>query len=247
MQKVILLKTESENSENYLTVLKENHFNPIFIPTLDFRFKNLSDLKKKVEHPEKYSGIIITSPRSIVAVRKALNDQNLDSSWKNLDNYCVGDASYELIKLHLGLETKGKDSGNASNLADFIKKDIQDKDVRLPFLFPCGNLKQDTLETKLSDFGYNVDAEEVYETIPHIDLEENLKNIILEDAILVFFSPSGVNYCLDIFNKYNFDLMSKKIVAIGPSTKKCLESQGYTVYRTSEKPSVEYLVKVLLD
>nr|XP_040232482.2 uroporphyrinogen-III synthase-like [Anopheles coluzzii] len=254
---VVILKSESENADNYGTLLEKHGYEPVFIPTLDFSFKNLDVLRDRLLSPYKYSGLIFTSPRSITAVRDALEGQRkLKDDWKTLDNYSVGETSRELIQRTLDLDTKGQHSGNASNLADFIKTDLYNKTITMPFLFPCGNLKQDVLQNKLSEYGYSLDSVEVYETVPHRDLERNLVALFAGERekegdrtidSLLFFSPSGINYCAHVFEKHRIDLTGKRIIAIGPSTKKAIENKGITVHRTAEKPSPDYVVGALLQ
>ncbi|XP_053695616.1 uroporphyrinogen-III synthase [Sabethes cyaneus] len=249
MRKVVILKSENDNSDVYSALLQKNGFEPVFVPTLDFCFKNLDVLRDRLLSPYKYSGLIFTSPRSISAVRDALGGQRLKDDWKTLENYCVGETSHDLVLRTLELETKGQQSGNASNLADLMKTDLYNKTITLPFLFPCGNLKQDVLQNKLSEYGYSIDSVEVYETIPHKDLDRNLREAFDSGApdFLMFFSPSGINYCSAVFERHKLDLTGSRIVAIGPSTKKAIENKGYTVHRTAEKPSPEYVVSALLE
>ncbi|XP_055595828.1 uroporphyrinogen-III synthase-like [Uranotaenia lowii] len=250
MARVVILKAESDNSEAYAGLLQKQGLEPIFVPTLDFSFKNLEVLRDQLLSPYKYSGLIFTSPRSITAVRDALKGQKLKDDWKTLANYCVGETSYDLILRSLDLDTKGQHSGNASNLADFMKTDLYNKTVTMPFLFPCGNLKQDVLQNKLSEYGYSLDSVEVYETVPHRDLERHLLELFGDGSppeYLLFFSPSGINYCASIFERHKLKLGSCRIVAIGPSTKKAIENKGYPVYRTAEKPTPEFVVSALLE
>lgn len=249
MKTVIILKSESESSEEYADMLKKNKFNPIFVPTLGFGFKQLDALREKLLAPEKYSGIILTSPRTIDAVREALGDKELAEEWKSLHNYSVGEVTHHLAMTTLNkLYTKGKETGNSSNLADFIKENF-DGNKSLPFLFPCGNLRTDALLSKLLACGYTFDPITCYETICHPDLAENLTKAMSLDNVeyLAFFSPSGVNATHEWFEKNNLNMDKKKLVAIGPSTRRAIESCGLKVYSTAEKPTVECLVKVLIN
>lgn len=251
MKRVVLLKSESESVDSYTTLLQEHNFQPIFVPTLEFRFKYLNKLREKLQDPDSYSGIVFTSPRSVEACEEALNEEGLKlhEKWGKLHNYCVGEVTHNLIHVALDLNARGKHTGNANNLADFIFENVEGAPLQYPFLFPCGNLRQDTLQLKLMEYGYFLDAIEVYETVAHSDLELNLKQSLIDDKAeyLAFFSPSGVNYTTAILQKLDVNLADFKLIAIGPSTRKCLESNGFQVYKTAEKPSVEYLVKALLE
>jgi uroporphyrinogen-III synthase len=248
MAKVVILKSESDTTDSYSTLLTAHHFEPISIPSLDFHFKNLNILADKLDNPDDFSGIIFTSPRAITATVEALHDQRLAAAWSELKNYCVGPSSFVQIEKLLHLTPSGQDAGNASALADFIKSDIKDCAITKPFLMPCGNLKQDILQTKLSDYGYSVESVEVYETVPEKNLERNIENVFQDGSVefIVFFSPSGINFTANIFSKLNVDLNEKKLIALGPSTKKTIENHGYKVYATAEQPSPEGLVKVLV-
>ncbi|KAL5285952.1 UROS family protein [Megaselia abdita] len=250
MKTVILLKSETDSSDVYGRILEANNFKAIFVPTLGFGFKNLENLKTKLEHPESYSGIIFTSPRSVDAVRGALGpDTPMPEGWFKLFNLSVGEVTHNLAMSTLNqLHTKGKDTGNANNLSDFIKTNYEGS-KSLPFLFPCGNLRTDTLITKLAESGFLSDAFEVYETICHPDLGDNLKKALEEPNVefMAFFSPSGVNCTYEYFQKNNLSFEGKKLIAIGPSTRKCIEGKGLEVYSVAEKPTVDYLIKVLIN
>lgn len=249
MKNVIILKSESDNSDNYSSLLLENNFKAIFVPTLEFRFKNLEQLNEKLNTPNKYSGIIFTSPRSIEAVLGALDGDKLPEKWSELHNYSVGTVTFNAAKSSLNLTTKGKESGNATNLSDIMINEFQDIPVEFPFLFPCGNQRMDTLPLKLAENNILLEEIECYETVAHSELEQNLISALKDEnsEYVAFFSPSGVNYCNAIFQKHEIDLSNKKLIAIGPSTRKSMESNDLSVYKTAEKPSVEYLVKALLS
>lgn len=246
---VIVLKSESESTDRYSQLLHEYNFNAIFVPTLGFGFKNLDELRSKLMIPDKYAGIIFTSPRCIDAVQEALQSNELPGGWKMLHNYAVGEVTHNLAMTSLHqLFTQGKQTGNASNLADFIIETF-DGTKTLPFLLPCGNLRTDTLFNKLISSGFLIDACEVYETICHPDLGANLSRALKEDNLefLAFFSPSGVNCTYEYFTKNNLSFDEKKLIAIGPSTRRAMESKNLNVFRTAERPTVECLIKVLIN
>lgn len=254
MKRVVILKSESESTDTYIDLLRENNFDPIFIPTLEFRFKNLDKLEEKLQSPESFSGIFFTSPRSVEACEQALKSTEtteplLKSKWKELNNYCVGEVTHNLVHSVFDMNARGKHTGNANNLADFVFENLEEQPLELPFLFPCSNLRQDTLQIKLADYGYQLDSVESYETVAHSELEANLRQALVDEhaEYIAFFSPSGVNCVNAILKKLEFDLSNCKLIAIGPSTRKSLENCGLDVYKTAVKPSVEFLVKALLD
>lgn len=247
MQKVLLLKSENENSDNYVKLLCEKNFDPVFVPTLEFVFINLDRLGSELKNFENYSGLIFTSQRSVQAIKLASKDDGLPLAWSELNNYCVGEATFNSITTELGIESKGRETGNASSLADFIRDDLVAGSFSgKPFLFPCSNLKQDILQKKLEEYGFSLNPVTAYETVAHPDLEEHLKNKIDGDLeFLVFFSPSGVVFSNEIIKRLRLDVAMVKLVAIGPSTAKAIEKAGWSVHKTSAKPTPESLVQVL--
>ncbi|XP_037726539.1 uroporphyrinogen-III synthase [Drosophila subpulchrella] len=248
---VIIFKSESESSDLYAETLERHDFNPVFVPTLSFGFKNLEQLRAKLQTPDKYAGIIFTSPRCVEAVAEALSLGELPGGWKMLHNYAVGEVTHNLALSSLDqLFTHGKQTGNARALGEYIV-DTFDGSRALPLLLPCGNLATDTLLSKLAENGFSVDACEVYETRCHPDLGANVERALEvygeSMEFLAFFSPSGVNCAQQYFGSKQISMDKWKLVAIGPSTRRALESQGLKVYCTAERPTVEHLVKVLLN
>lgn len=84
-----------------------------------------------------------------------------------------------------------------------------------PFLFPCGNLKRETLGKRLSEHNIKLDATTVYETVksPRLEsdlteLTSNFKNL---PEYLVYFSPSGVKFTKDILKEFSIELSKIKV------------------------------------
>lgn len=246
---VIIFKSESESTDVYAEELQRHFFRPIFVPTLTFGFKNLEKLHAKLQHPDDYAGMIFTSPRCVEAVCKALDKQEIPGGWKMLHNYAVGEVTHNMVLDSLQqLFTQGKQTGNARALSEFII-DTFDGTKEKPFLLPCSNLAQDTLNVNLKEVGFRVDACEVYETKCSPELTEKMETALKADNIefMAFFSPSGVNCTYEYFKAKEMPMDKYRLVAIGPSTRRALEGKGLKVYCTAERPTVEHLIKVLIN
>lgn len=245
--KVAIFKSEGGNFSKYSTVLTKNDIEAVLIPSIDFSYKNLDKFKDKLNDVELFSGLIFTSPRSVLATKEALNDNPLNEKWKNKLNFSVGETTWTECRNQLSLETKGKETGNAQKLSELIIQEVKGEKDLLPFLFPCSNLKQDTLQKNLENAGLCVSPLEIYETVQHPKLKKNLVQVLDDSEIeyLVFFSPSGVNFSQEIAIQESKDLSSKKLVAIGPSTKRAIEAHELTVFATADFPSPEALLAAL--
>uniref|UniRef100_A0A336MUY8 Uroporphyrinogen-III synthase n=1 Tax=Culicoides sonorensis TaxID=179676 RepID=A0A336MUY8_CULSO len=249
MELIAIIRSEGGNFQKYLTLLNENNFNPILVPAIEFQYKSQQELKNELNCPESYSGIIFTSPRSVTAIHLVLNGDVIRNEWKTKRNYCVGVSTWNEAHSKLDFDPVGKESGSATNLAELIVNDFKSNPSSLPLLFPCSSIKKDTLPEKLSSNGIQLKCLDVYDTIPHSKLEENLQHIVMNDEIksLVFFSPSGVESCIEVLNKSNLNFNSKRLIAIGETTKKAIIEKGLECHFTCKTPSPEGLLECLLE
>lgn len=117
---VLLLKSENphETTDKYNELLTKNGYKIQQVKTLVFNYKNLCNLKKKLQNPDDYTGIILSSPRCVNSVYLA--DNNCNDLWKYKKNFVVGEATFDAAKNKIGLVCEGSETGNANNLADLI-------------------------------------------------------------------------------------------------------------------------------
>lgn len=252
MEQIAVFRSEGGSFQKYVTLLNANNFDPVLVPSIDFKYKNQPELAHAINHPDNFSGIIFTSPRSVTSVSNVLSGESLKSEWKTKQNYCVGLSTWTEANTLLKLDLIGKESGSASKLAEVIVNDFKmadrDKSPLLPLLFYCSSIKSDTLPEKLSSNGIPLKTLDAYDTIPHPKLEENLYEIISNPKItfLVFFSPSGVDAYNDILQKNGWALNDKKLIAIGETTTKAIIKKGLICHGTAKTPSPEGLLECLL-
>jgi len=197
-----------EIKDRYLSILKENRFIGVAVPCLSFQFQ-IEHLKKCLETPNKYSGFILTSPRSVESVKEAAD--HLPDAWKNKRHYCVGMQTRNTALRLLGdlPHLTGEQCGNAISLSEFILNDFPSDG--LPLLFPCSSLKMDILPRILKENKIGLEITTAYVTIAHRQLEEAVSKLSQnEPHCLVFFSPSGVNFTLPFLKKYDL-LAGKKV------------------------------------
>ncbi|KAL1505559.1 hypothetical protein ABEB36_005100 [Hypothenemus hampei] len=251
---VLLLKSQISDDEQdkYESVLKANNFEVIQVKTLEFEFKNIENLRQKLENSSKYSGLVFSSPRCVEAVVKASeNIYNFLDQWTIKENFVVGETTYKAALDRLCLNCLGKDSGNALNLSKFILE--RKRLYPQPFLFPHGNLKSDTLQLNLKHEGIEVEGIEVYNTIANPNLEtdfikitDNFRSI---PEFVVFFSPSGFSNSLEYLQKIGEDIKEVKFIAIGPVTALAIveSNLSQSLHGVAERPNPNELLKVILS
>ncbi|XP_050437494.1 uroporphyrinogen-III synthase-like [Adelges cooleyi] len=239
----IILKAQNEENEStdpYIEVLHEKGYDAHFVPTLQFEYYNLDELRKKLQNPQDYSGLVLTSPRCVRGVLKCLDNSKLNNNWHNKPIFVVGEATARLVTKELNQKPIGANTGNATALVPIILK----YELSKPLLAPCGNLNLNILADNLNTV--KLENVEIYRTVPHSDLEKNLK--LAFDTIkyrigLVFFSPSGFQACIKLIPK---EFVNKlHIFSIGPTTASAIEEAGYALTGICDKPKPESMMDII--
>lgn len=247
--KIILcrgLPEENRTEDDYMDTLRSAGYTCNYLYTLRFEFINSTDLLKCLQTPENYHGLILTSQRSVEAIRRAfLDDKKSLSMWQKLPAYCVGPATHSLAENSLGLECcLGSRSGNAKDLAEIIISDV--KQVSKPLLYPCSDIARETIQQILSINQVNVHKLVAYRTLIKDSLEVDFLKIVESlPRIFVFFSPSTVKSLMSVLEKHPGNVKNIKAVAIGPVTKQSLIDAGFLIYATAEKPDPNALLQAI--
>ncbi|XP_041938063.1 uroporphyrinogen-III synthase [Alosa sapidissima] len=253
---ILLLKEPREGGNGpdpYIKELSAFGHKATLIPVLSFKFVSLDTLSEKVFQPEKYGGLIFTSPRAVEAVKMCLDANNKKMEWENLRNkwnakaiYVVGKATASLVE-ELGLSPVGEDTGTADVLSRLILE-REDPSI-MPLFFPCGSIKREVLPTALRENRIPLETCTVYQTAQHPDLEKNLTNYFTQQGVpasVAFFSPSGVKFCLETVRRLAGPQLSQiKFAAIGPTTADALSAEGLPVSGSAEKPTAQHLAAAI--
>ncbi|XP_053524515.1 uroporphyrinogen-III synthase isoform X3 [Artibeus jamaicensis] len=229
--KVLLLKDAKEDDGGQDPYIRELGFcglDATLIPVLSFEFLALPSLSEKLSQPERYGGLIFTSPRAVDAVELCLQR----------------DSKARVNKM--GLDTEGENCGNAEKLAEYI---CSRESSALPLLFPCGALRGEILPKMLKDKGIPLESLTVYQKTPHPGIQVNLTSYYSEQgmpASITFFSPSGLAYSLKHIQELSGNYINQiKFAAIGPTTARALAAQGLPVSCTAESPTPRALAEGL--
>ena len=242
---ILLLKAQTTNSpishkgdelataQDYTKPLSDLGCQIHYIPVLQFHFSHIEMLVKSFTEVERFRGIILTSPRSVEACQMAfdlLKDKSILQRWtQSKQCYAVGPSTaqkaHEQLNWHIDQIRGGESCGNSESLAHCILHDCDKmpetggKEQNL-LLYPCGNLKRDTLGHILEKSKYvRLHSITCYETIAHTELSKNIETLNKDCPkldMVVFFSPSGVKYSWE-YLKAHFDPFPR-CIAIGPTT-----------------------------
>lgn len=227
MRPRILLLRRPTSPDPYVAAFEAAGFDAESVPVLDFEPMNRDALVARIAEPERYGGLLVTSPRGA----DALADLDL-SGWTDKPEFVVGPRTAERVR-GLGLAPVGEEAGHAAALADRIAADPPDK----PLLFLCGDRRRDVLPDRLRAAGVAFDELVVYWTIGDASaLEARLAEA---PDWLAFFSPSGVEATLELDG---ISWNSVSAAAIGPTTADALRAAGIHPAAVAASPTPEALV-----
>jgi uroporphyrinogen-III synthase len=217
-----------------------------FLPILEFEYENLESLNNKLLSFQFY-GIIFTSSRAVLSLSQ-LQSSTLDGILQSREFFFVGKTTKDLFQARFptisSSHCHGEESGNATNLAEFIVEFSKKFQMKQPLLFLCGNKRRDELPNLLTREKINFEEIVVYKSKTNTaDIEKMICSSICVDYI-VFFSPSGVEAFTELEN-WKDKLLTSKIGAIGPTTADALTQRLRKPDFTCVSPTPEALLIAL--
>ncbi|XP_045190501.2 uroporphyrinogen-III synthase-like [Mercenaria mercenaria] len=249
-KKTVLLFRAPKEGETDLfeKELLKHSYKPFSIPVLEFNYINIDKLSECLSQYRDYSAVVFTSQRAVEAAvlsGKRTTGAGEETSYSDLTCYVVGGSTGKAAK-EAGFCLENCDAGNAEKLADYIIQEAKSR--QKPILYPCGNIRKDTLSKKLKETGFSLTEIEVYETVKNKSIKTKVEELLQQQGLpdyMVYFSPSGVQYTEDIISSGLLPVNQVKVVAIGPTTEKELRGQGIPVYGVASTPNPEGLLQAL--
>ena len=180
----------------------------------------------KINNLESYDYVIFTSKNGV---------KNFFSKVKISENVkfiCIGNKTEQMLNKYgyVSLHTSKKNYSEIMATELEKNKLINGENV----LLVQGKIAKDDLRFELKKF-CNVDRVNVYSTNAKEDLNEKLKKLISSiSTFTVFTSPSAFDSFIKFYNPNN-----TKIISIGNTTTKHIESKGYDCMLTSQMQSYE--------
>lgn len=232
---VILLRSP-DDPDPYVRAFEEVGFRAVCKPVLTFDFPNEGPLRERLRTPERYGGVVGTSPRVGWALHRVFDDEGTThTQWEGRPAYAVGPKTADEFRT-LSFDVQIEDAGTAADLVD----QIVDAEPETPLLFLCGNRRRDDLPDGLRDAGIPFEELVVYQTRARTDLSLPPPG---DETWLAFFSPSGLEA---VRRADTGPLDEYRCAAIGPTTASALEEEGLAAEAVASEPSPEGLVDAIL-
>lgn len=193
-----------------------------FVEVMNYEFVNQDLLRDAVHNVERYSGVIVTSPRgakALVAAIQALNPTQMQKTLEALKGvvFSVGRATSRELE-PIGITCGGDESGSADALAVYLAQDgvLPEVSATKPMLFVCGEKRRDALGQSFADRKAPFEELVAYQTcsVENVQLPEGCPD---PPQWIVFFSPSGLKAVKDM--NVHWDQVKK--AAIGEDSRCC--------------------------
>lgn len=249
--KTILVTRAAQQADNLVHLIEQNGGKAITFPTIEITPPDSwQPVDKAIESLHMYDGMIFTSANGVEFFFQRMNvhEVSLDEI-KNKLLFAVGDKTKQSLE-HLGLTiTAVPEKFTAQDLARMLQQeDLQGKS----FLFPRGNLSNDSLPATLKTLGAHIDTITVYKTVkPKLENIQRIRSLIQYGGIDVatFTSPSTFRNFTTLFSRVDLkNFFSKtKIAVIGPATAKAVQDAGFEPDIVAKKSTVESLVVTLVE
>lgn len=233
---VVWLFRSGEDSDPYESALSDAGFDARSVPVLEFEWVNTRELRRALEHPKQYDGLVFTSPRAVEAFADAmpwLPSENV--VWHGKSFFAVGPRTADELR-RIGFDPEGEEAGSGDLLARYILG----KQFEKPLLLLCGDRRRDELPDRLNAEGVALEEVCVYRTVLKDTLD--LDSLPSPDWV-VFFSPSGI----EAVTNADVDLSRPRIAAIGTTTASALEAYGHRVDAIAQEPSPGGVAAAILD
>lgn len=247
---VLLLKAPKEDEEDrFVDALAQVGYRPVLVPVLSFKFVNQQELASALQNADDLSGVIFTSPRSVQAVTQAvslLKDSGGTFDPTFIRCFVVGEATAAAATA-AGFSPEGQESGNAESLVNIILDEV-DKAESKRLLFPCAQMRRDTIMQELTSKDVRVQEIIAYETCASESLKQDITDALSKEGTpecVVFFSPSGVQFTESIMDEGILPLQQMKVYALGPTTQKAILAKGYHLNGVAAKPDPASLIQLL--
>lgn len=268
----------TKTHDNYNFEFERRSLTAVTVPILEFTFKNLNILLRalmELSETDLHNGLIITSPRVVESLNKALDGLNQEAKVhiiKRINSelvFAIGDKSSKDCYDKLGLECNRSaiQSGNSFELARFVKhacKQLQNTVL----IYPKSSLADTTIEDLLKDVNsVKIRPIIVYETNTtdniSLALIKKLASLKISNEVLylivnlIFFSPSGVEGFSKVDRAELNSLVSSvfpqckqiqfKFSSIGKTTEAALRDKNYEIFCVATKPNAESLVESIFN
>lgn len=195
------------DAHNQVQILSDLGIGTIAYPLLNVTFFNqdLNITALKTPHT-KYQAVVFTSANGVRAFVK-------NNGIRNIPVFAVGDVTTESAREN-GFTNITTAQGDVVSLADSIREKLSPHDGDI--YHPASTIVARDLGTLLSDYGYTVDRQVVYNVDACEDLPPDMQTHMTHGTIggVVLMSPRTANIFIRLMEKYQLDIADCHVFAL---------------------------------
>ncbi len=213
---LITLENPGEKSLTYSELTEVHNLKVDFRNFIDVKKVDHRDFRKQKIEILSHTAIIFTSKHAVDHFFKLCEELRLEVP-SDMKYFCITEQTANYLQKYITIRKRKIFAGNktAMDLEPFFVKHKTEK-----YLFPCSNIRNDSVPNLLNKHGIQLTEAIMYETVP-ADLSD-LTEVFYD--IICFFSPSGVNSLLHNFPDWKQN--NTRLAAFGPTTAKAIKDLG---------------------
>ena len=180
---------------------------------------NAKEFRKQKVDILSHTAIIFTSRNAVDHFFRLCGELRIEMPI-DMKYFCISDQTANYLQKYITIRKRKIFSGErtASDLEPLLVKHKKEK-----FLFPCSNIRNDSIPGIMENNGIPLTEAIIYETGP-ADLTD-LTNVFYD--VICFFSPSGVHALVQNFEGYQ--QKSTRLAAFGPTTAQAIKDEGFII------------------
>ncbi len=232
---LITLENPGEKSLTYLDLTEVHNVKVDFRNFIDVvKIDHREFRKQKIDILE-HTAVIFTSRHAVDSFFKLCEELRLEVPM-TMKYFCVTELTANYLQKYITVRKRKIFSGSkrASDLEPYFLKNKGEK-----YLFPCSNIRNDSVPDILTKHGLTFTEAVVYETLP-ADLSD-LTEVFYD--IICFFSPSGVNSLLHNFPDWK--QKNTRLAAFGSTTAQAILDLGLKLDIQAPLPNAPSMVGAL--
>jgi uroporphyrinogen-III synthase len=232
---LITLDNPGEKSLTYNDLTAVYNLKVDFRNFIDVRKADLREFRKQKIDILAHTSIVFTSRHAVDHFFKICEEMRIEIPI-DMKYFCITEQTANYLQKYITIRKRKIFSGNktASDLEPFFLKHKNEK-----FLFPCSNIRNDSVPNIMKKNGIFLTEAIIYETVP-ADLSD-LTEVFYD--MICFFSPSGVHSLIHNFPEWKQN--NTRLAAFGPTTAKAIKDLGLKLDIEAPLPNAPSMVGAL--
>ena len=214
---LVTLAPPADDNSPYFDLAKKYKLKVDFRAFIDIKGLDYREFRKQKVDILAHSAVILTSRNAVDHFFRLCKELRIEVP-ADMKYFCVSEQTANYLQKYIVIRKRKIFAGKrtAADLEPLILKHKGEK-----FLFPCSNIRNDSIPGIMAKHNLKFTEAVIYETGP-ADLSD-LTEVFYD--IICFFSPSGVHSLMHNFPEWKQN--NTRLAAFGPTTAKSITDLGF--------------------